>query len=659
MTWKCQNGQQYPIDFETEHWRLNLSYTLSKNDVAPPIPKLTSQVFSDCFENWINSNKKGTSSKTYYGAGGYVGGFVNNAYYTNTGEGSISPLGTCLKCVDECDQSLLVKNCEQYSFEDEYGGLHTGCGIRYSNGGGFGNGSLPYWLKVNCGDCCFETVSTINDIVNYETDEYHACDKCNFGQENKGGGLYPTGCYYIGVDTVEGFTAGFPPSEYGIITTDISLRDGASWTFDFIPSYEGHESKLTIELLSCSFGCNNWGQKLGDPFGYYTPSASSVPPYKTTSNIEIGYQNISYFPDPPYQACDGCINPNLVNLVCATGSQYYNPPYWATPVCNTPNGLDCDAGCGFNGCQDGTPVTIVGGTAPYPLFGGNPNKFILTECGCTCGEVGSCHRWFHLYGNPDRALRPHQLEIELGIGYNGKAPCGEDIVMEFYEELYKTNLFTSEETKIEKIKTSDTDVRYTNPEWISGVAQAGSFDGLDFENVYNYYSQGMRMRMLYTRNSIPYEKYNHNNTEEPNCVPETIVGDITDYPALNKPYVNYPFPEHPNYSEHPNGIYEGEYALSKLTVWSPTVNRTYEMFNTNLCGFTAGTPQSQGAPVDTTSFNKCYPFDLPGPNFVYVYPMLVDDSYYAIPVDNPNHIQGTPLTYQYTYGDLTAKVKQL
>ena len=34
LIWKCANQEQYPIEFETEHWRMNLTYTLSEDDVA-------------------------------------------------------------------------------------------------------------------------------------------------------------------------------------------------------------------------------------------------------------------------------------------------------------------------------------------------------------------------------------------------------------------------------------------------------------------------------------------------------------------------------------------------------------------------------------------------------------------------------------------------
>lgn len=672
LIWKCSDGSESPIDFETEHWRLNLTYTLSEDDVVPPIPSVRGILYDDSrnlnyYENdFIRGN---SASLNYYGALGYVGGIFPYSWYVqyNSGDGSV--LGSCTKCINPCEANNLVQNCQNFSYTNDSGELITGCGIGggAGNGGGFGgNQGAGFWYVVDCGSCCHED---INYTINYKEDEYHACDVCNFG------GPYLTeerqGAYSIGVKTIDN------QPEWsifgGLLSTDISLRDSASWTFDFIPSYQGHTSKLNIELLSCHLGCADIGRpgvylnqnELGAN-QYYNDYTHLVDIYDVKNYPPRTFSNICKFPGGP---CGITLsNPNLFN-VCLEMTQYYNPPWYMGIQCNNP--FDpCACITGFNGsvnCPGGGSNNVVQiPTQPQGPLGFNTyDKYFLTNCGCCCGVPGTCHRWFHNSADPDTVLRPHELSIELGIGYRNTAPCGEEIEMDFYEELYRIDYFDPLITpvKIEKTLTAPNGVRYVNPEWIDGVQYAGNEEVVlsDF-SYYNYYSQGMRMKLTYTRNSIPYEKYNHNNVDNFNCVPETIVGEILDYPAKNKRYPEYPTHGHPNMSDHPQGIYEGEYALSKVSYWTPSVNATNDtasQFPSSIMGNTYGAQQAN-PPVGVTAFHQCYPFNtMLTQTYIVPYPYTTPRLGNIVDTDDPLSKQGYPFTYQYSYGDITAVVTQI
>ena len=641
LIWKCSNGSQNPIDFETEHWRMTLTYSLSQDDVAPKIPSLT---YEGDYSNTYNyyENIGGTANPSwgasYWGAFGFVGGFVRRNLYGSTA-GEFPVKGSCAKCVDPCDSSGQINGCKTFSYSDDTGQIITGCGlpVQYQL-----FPPLYYYIVVNCEDCCNQNP---NDDIDLSA-KYNACDTCHIG-----GLLREDGTYALGVKTIEGGTY-----SNNVLDTDLALRDGTSWSFEFIPSYDGHVSKLNIELLSCHFGCStNSNMYVSAPLAVYGETVHLTDFYPTLNPIPRYYDNICV----DNQLCGiSLANPNLIDKVCLTMNQYYNPPVTMGVTCRNLPPCGCIAG-GPNGCN-GSPGEVTGGVGGG--FGGTPNRYFLTDCGCTCGDPYSCHRWFHRSADPDEIRRPHELNLELGIGYRDVSPCGDHIEMDFYEELYLKDLFdpSVEPIKIEKVLTSSNGNRYVNPEWITGVFSAGAeeiFSG------YNYYSQGLRMKLTYTRNSIPYEKYVYNNVGD-NCVPVTSVGGITGFTAQNKIYPEYPKQGHPNMFEHPQGIYEGEYALSKISYWTPSVNATYDVTTAPAppggwaIGGTYGT-QQENPPVDVSAFNRCYPFNTPFlSSFINVYPFSTFDSNLTIDTDDPIAKQGYPITYRYSYGDITAIVTQ-
>jgi len=661
LIWKCFNGEQYPINFETEHWRMNLTYTLSEDDVAPLPPRApATQDPSVVFVTGqsVNSYYNIGVTGTYAGGAGSLGGVFSAS--ANLPESGKILTGRCIKCENPCDASTKIGGCEPHvdCLGDSYPDCMIGPPVCFPT-------PLPSTI-IDCGDCCYEDVY---DHISFEG-KYHACDMCNEGTI----GYLPTstsgsaGAYSIGVKKIK--IPNEPPSEPSYyLSSDISLRENATWTFDFIPSTTNQVSKLNIQLLSCHFGCSTVPE-FDNPGVYVDPNSSPYRPYYYDDMHLVDMYNIKFtegifalsysIPRYHYYMCSNndfggrcdmdLINPNLRDKVCFEQTQYYNPP-WCL-------GIDC------NGllCNRGDVIQVPCGSG-FGGFNGSYDKNFATICGCKCGEPGTCHRHFHPSGDPDQILRPHQLSFELGIGYRSTTPCGEAIQMDFYEELYTQNLFDNTiVNKIEKHLVSPDGDRYVNPEWIYGmfVASEGSIDFNNFY-AYNFYSQGMRLKLAYTRNSIPYEKYNHNGVES--CVPETIVGPITDYSAKNKTYIGYPKYAHPNLGNHPQGIYEGEYALSKISYWAPSLNVTYNTWNNPnpllILGSTSGIPQPT-PPVPTEAFNKCYPFNTYiNDENVRPYPATWSNGMLPIDVDDPTKKQGYPTTFEYSYGDLTAIVRQV
>jgi len=639
LIWNCSNGSQNSIEFEMEHWRLTLTYSLSEDDVAPKIPSLTYQTRSGTYNYYVNEGGTANPSwgVSYWGAFGYVGGFVDQRLYGNTaGEFPIN--GGCQKCIDPCDAAGKIKGCKNFSYSDDTGQIITGCGIPFQYQL---FPPLYYYTVVNCDACCNESYETLYDNIDLSA-KYNACDNCGFGGSGRANGAYA-----LGVKTIDGGTY-----SNNALDTNISLRDDASWSFEFIPSYDGHISKLNIDLLSCHFGCSTSSNMyLYDAFiGYvYKETEHLTDFYPTLNPIPRYYDNICLF---DYDSCGiSSANPNLVDQVCLTMTQYYNPPTTIGLTCSNLPPCGCIAG-GPNNCNGNVGEITQGFYIP--------NRYFLTNCGCTCEDKYSCYRWFHRSADPDQIRRPHELSIELGIGYRDVIPCGDHVEMDFYEELYFTDVFDPDALpiKIEKVLTSSNGVKYVNPEWTQGVLSAGAEE---FINGYNYYSQGMRMKLTYTRNSIPHEKYVYNNVEN-NCVPTTIAGGITGFTAQNKIYPEYPKQGHPNMFEHPQGIYEGEYALSKISYWTPSVNATVDIASAPpppggwARGQTYG-KQQEDPPVDVSAFNRCYPFNTPFlSQEIYIYPY--NNAGALLNTNNPISKQAYPITYQYSYGDITAIVTQ-
>lgn len=666
LIWTCSNGEQYPIDFETEHWRMNLTYTLSDDDVAPPIPRGGTLYPNNAFYYSISNvyrNEFNTIPK-YAGGVGFLGGVFAPFLYGNTSGPLIT--GSCLKCINPCDASTKIEGCHPIW---GLGGLGSqieiiapGCAVG-NPGDVFGTPNTQ--VVVECDDCCEED---IYNNLSFE-EKYHACDLCNTGAN----GL---GSYSIGVKKIDNAGGNIG---YNILSTDISLRENASWTFDFIPSTEDQVSKLNIQLLSCHFGCRQRGSPgvyvEGDNAPVFTLYYSDpthlvdmygikpIGPFANNNSISRFYD---YMCSGTEYYCDlNAINPSLINKVCFAQTQYFNPPWCVGLTCDALSACGCGAGTQncpeppFSPARTVQTSCINDGTQGF-FF--SYDKNYATNCGCCCGVPGTCYRYYHRSADPDEILRPHELSFELGIGYNSTTPCGELIQMDFYEELYTADFQdpNTNTNKIEKHLVSSNGDRYVNPQWINGIYTVANGIVDPFFSIYNFYSQGMRMKLTYTRNSIPYEKYNYNNVFS--CVPETISSPILDYPADNKIYPEYPKQGHPNMVNHPQGIYEGEYALSKASYWAPSLNTTYDtFFNPSpfaVQGSTSGIPQ-QTAPVGTAAFNKCYPFNtLSNRDNIVNYPLTWSDIP-PVNVDDPTKKQSYPFTYQYSYGDVTAIVRQI
>jgi hypothetical protein len=671
LIWTCSNGQQYPINFETEHWRMNLTYTLSEDDVAPPRPRVGPFPDPEPRVGSLNqyANQFDTIPK-YAGGSGVLGGFFRQSLYSNTSGDRVT--GGCLKCTNPCDAATKIQGCHPI-----YGLLGNGppiiiapgCAVGYP--GDIFSSSPSTQTVVACDDCCNED---IYNTINFG-DVYHACDQCNIGANGPGE-------YAIGVKKINnaGDNIGL-----NLLSTDISLRQNASWTFDFIPSTQNQVSKLNIQLLSCHFGCKQRGSPgvyinndmLDAGSLYYKDSLTHLVDMYNIKDIgpSYNYYSISRFYDYMCSStiyyCDlNEINSNLIDKVCFAQTQYFNPPWCVGLTCDALSVCGCRAGGDFGGGCGETPFEAAK-TIQIPCSGDGSQPFtaaydknFATNCGCCCDAPGTCYRYYHRSADPDQILRPHELSFELGIGYNSTTPCGEAIQMDFYEELYTADFINPNinSSKINKHLVTSNGDRYVNPEWINGINYTanGSFDPISLQ-IYNFYSQGMRMKLTYTRNSIPYEKYNHNSVNS--CVPETIANPILDYPANNKIYPDYPKQGHPNMVNHPQGIYEGEYALSKASYWAPSLNTTYDTVNNPspfaVQGSTSGIPQ-QTAPVVTTAFNKCYPFNTLSNRFNIInYPLTWQEGNGVLNVDDPTKKQAYPFTYQYSYGDVTAIVRQI
>jgi hypothetical protein len=210
------------------------------------------------------------------------------------------------------------------------------------------------------------------------------------------------------------------------------------------------------------------------------------------------------------------------------------------------------------------------------------------------------------------------------------------------------------QTEVPRDLTTTDGKLVNNPEWYNGI---GTID-------YAFYGQGMKMHLVYTRNSIPYESYNFENHDKgTNCFAASWRPQSGDLGTqINKPYQNYPPPQHPSYSEYSGVVYEGEYALSKVSGWYPVVSG----YETNYLGFTSGSFNPFNAfspitpPVSVEDFNRCYPFRFPqgGPGqttfAISNFPRIISDNPAALPF----YINLGTLAYNYSYGELTTLVEE-
>ena len=185
---------------------MNLTYTLSEDDVAPPLPRTDIPIFLESrFDTSLNeyANQFNSSSTQYSGGAGYLGGIFPPSSYSITSGPIVT--GKCIKCTNPCDAATKIQGCHPiYGPLTGVGGFEIiapGCAVGYP-GDVFGNPSTQ--TVVECGDCCNED---INNTINYQQ-KYHACDQCNIGKNEEGR-------YSIGVKKINN------PSE-NILSTDIS-----------------------------------------------------------------------------------------------------------------------------------------------------------------------------------------------------------------------------------------------------------------------------------------------------------------------------------------------------------------------------------------------------------------------------------------------------
>lgn len=638
LIWTCNNGTQEPINFETEKWRLKLTHTLDDNDTAPTLPLQNVPSGTSPFDNpsilfiddiEVYETLSGIDSLGYVGAYGAVGGMVDGIYYQNytTNGGNFPFYSKCRKCVDICDANEQIKGCENISYFDALGVLHTDlCGLFVPTSAFPPQG---YYEIISCDDCCTTTPpwnSEIYDYKNLNVEKYHACDPCNEG--NKFAGVRPgyaplTGRFNLGARATNLI------SDFGstpVVDNDISLSN-SSWEFEFIPLYEGQEPKLNLQLLSAYFGCNqNFARSIifearrpiigGENLLFGTSSPSTASPVWVSS---------------PYPNAGGFVNPGLCGYVDVIETPYILPENTFEGI---PIPITCP--CGPLKCSTVTP--------PWPtcvneVTSGNPRSTILKNCNCVCGNTGTCHCFYHISTNPwkQQNARPHQLHIELGVGYRNTLNCGDSIEMDYWEQLYYTDPFSGVVQGVNRHVNDVNGNLVSNPTWYSVFENFNLFNG-----EWSYYGQGMKINLVYTRNSIPYEEYNyenHQNTSS-NCFAESS--------AFGKEYVNYTADGHPSLGQY-SSYYEGEYLLSQASVWTPNISGASVNYN----GLTSGTPPPS-SPVNLNDFNKCYPFRVAsnnGSNLI---------NFPSIPASMGfTFLNRAPYSYNYSYGEIKATVTGL
>jgi hypothetical protein len=637
LIWNCNNGTREPVNFETEKWRLKLTHTLNDDDTAPELPLQNVPNGTSPFDNpnilfvddiQVYEVFSGVDVLGYVGANGAVGGMVDGIYYQNytTNGGNFPFYSKCKKCVDVCDANEKLKGCVNISYVDALGVLHTNlCGLFVPTS------TFPpqgYYEIVSCGDCCTTTPPWNTELIDYNNlnvETYHACDPCNEGNKFAGvrAGLAPlTGKFNIGsrATTVSSlFGSSF------VVDNDISLLN-SSWEFEFIPLYDGQEPKLNLQLLSAYLGCNQ-NQNAPILFEARFPVIGGENLLFGTSSTSTA---VPVWINSPYPAAGGSINPGLCGYVDVIETTYFLPENTFEGI---PAPITCP--CGPLRCSTSPP--------PLPscvneLTSGNPRSTILKNCSCSCGTAGSCHCFYHTSTDPwkQENARPHQLHIELGVGYRNTLSCGDSIEMDFWEQLYYTDPFSGIVQGIDRHINDINGELVSNPNWYSAFE-----NGIGGE--YSYYGQGMKISLVYTRNSIPYENYNyetHSNSNS-NCFAENS--------ATGKEYINYTADGHPSLGQY-DSYYEGEYLLSQASVWTPNISGA----SVNYSGFTPGTPPPS-SPVKLEDFYKCYPFRVPslGTGVGLI-------NFPAIPSSMGfNFLNRAPYAYDYSYGEIKATVTGL
>jgi hypothetical protein len=649
LQWRCQNGSTVPLDIQTEKWRLNFTYRISRFDTIPPLPFLGNDALNAIKLNTLQAYQTASSSQTWFGGYGYLGGIVPGDFYDRT-PGTQPIYARCPNCVDECDINNKLKGCERISYIDNDTQERVdACGVFDSAGGGFGN--FGTFQIVECSDCCyFGENPWLLQKYNYtplNTQTYHACDLCNDGtvlSESMEGsfnyGVEPATIF----DDVTGIT-------FKVTDFDLSLRDNSTWSFEFIPLFEGQESKLNISLLSMHWGCSVNGISQ-----VYNPEYPET--FNALTNNYLFNSDTRPFPlrswlNTPY-TISGSPNPGLCGFVDIIDGSYINPETTVEDL----NALNCP--CGQFQCTTTSTQQCTNDVVPQP----RPKRII--NCNCVCETQGTCFSLFHVNSSPfdgvnslnpaQTGSRPHQIDFEIGIGFRDTLPCGDQVTMDFWESLYRLDFLSNTQTPVSRHLTSTDGKIVNNPEWYNALANFPSPD-------YAFYGQGMKMHLVYTRNSIPYEDYNYETHEQgTNCFAASWRPQPGDLNAqINKPYQNYPPPQHPSYSEYDGVVYEGEYALSKVSGWYPVVSG----YETNYLGFTSGSFNPFGAfspitpPVSVQDFNRCYPFRFPqgglGQTTLAVtnFPRIISDN----PASFPFYINRGTLAYNYSYGEITALVE--
>jgi len=658
LQWRCNDGTVTPLEFETEKWRLNFTYRISRFDTFPFFPKLGNDPLNAVKLNTIQNYgvEPANQNLTWYGGYGYLGGIVPGSFFDRP-QGTQNIYAQCPNCTDQCDANNLIKGCVRGSYiDDETQERIDVCGVFDGQGGGFGNfGNLQI---LNCADCCyFGTNPWIPQKFNYTAlneEPYHACDLCNDGSvlsESLEGSFNYGVLPCIIQDDITGLT--LKHTDF-----DLSLRDTSTWNFEFIPSYEGQESKLDISLLSLHWGCST--EAVPQNYSVEYPPTWNPLTYNYLFQSNTRPEPLRSWINNPYADVIGEPNPLLVGNVDIVESVYISPPTTVEGFA----GIVLSCPCGIGQCTTSVfSQHCANDVVPQP----RPRRIV--NCNCDCETYGSCFSLFHLNPSPfdgppangippfSSGSRPHQIDVELGIGFRDTLPCGDQVNMDFWESLYRLDFLANTQTFVPRHVTTIDGKIVNNPEWYRGVVP-------NFE--YAFYGQGMKMNLVYTRNSIPYEKYNHewHDDSGSNCAP---LSTIQSEPGVkNKPYQNYPPPEHPSFGRYGGVIYEGEYALTSVSGWYPVV-RGYE---TNYLGFTGGSFNPFNAfspvtpPVSTQAFDRCYPFRFPQQGqqgmgqttfAVSNFPRIISDP----PSSFSRYINRGTLAYNYSYGELTATVSAI
>jgi hypothetical protein len=653
LQWRCQNGATVPLNIQTEKWRLNFTYRISRFDTVPPLPRIGNDFLNALKINTLQPLVTASSSQTWFGGYGYLGGVVQGDVYDRP-PGQQPIYSRCPKCVDVCDENNQLKGCERISYIDNQTQERVErCGIFKPDGGGFGN--FGFFELVECSDCCyFGNAPDIYEKYNYiplNTEEYHACDLCDDGtvlSDSMEGsfnyGVYPATVF----DELTGVS-------FKVTDFDLSLRDNSTWNFEFIPLFEGQQSKLDISLLSMHWGCSTQG--VNDQYNTEYPSTFNALTNNFLFNSDTRPFPLRSWIDSPY-VNTGIANPGLSGSVDIIEDTYIKPETTLDDFIN----LLCP--CTPFECRTTSASQCINEILPRP----RPKRFI--NCNCDCFRPYSCYSLFHLNPSPfdgfnnlnpsQSGSRPHQIDFEIGIGYRDTLPCGDEITMDFWESLYRLDFLANTQTEVPRDVTSTDGKTVNNPEWYDALANFPTPE-------YAFYGQGMKMHLVYTRNSIPYESYNFENHEKgTNCFAASWRSEPTPGGApfidINKPYQNYPPPQHPSYSQYNGVVYEGEYALSKVSGWYPVVSG----YETNYLGFTSGSFNPFNAfspitpPVSVEDFNRCYPFRFPQGGLgqttfaISNFPRIISDN----PASFPFYINRGTLAYNYSYGELTALVEE-